>query len=78
MELNVHPETHGLTEHGCGKVADASVENVVMHDELGAGLVVYVGGREVVGSWGIADQRSNRLDGRRSIVPSWLTRRRIP
>lgn len=61
MELNVRAEIHGSSDEGYGRVADAFAENFVMHDELGAGIVVYVAGRKVVELWGgIADQRSHR------------------
>ena len=61
MEFNVRAEMHGAAEDGYGKVADAFAENFTRHDELGAALVVYVGGRKVVDLWGgIADRRSQR------------------
>jgi CubicO group peptidase (beta-lactamase class C family) len=57
----VRAEIHGAADAHYGKVADAFAENFTRHDELGAALVVYVGGRKVVDLWGgVADQRARR------------------
>jgi hypothetical protein len=41
----VRAEIHGAVDEGYGRVADAFAVNFAHHDELGAGLVVYVAGR---------------------------------
>jgi CubicO group peptidase (beta-lactamase class C family) len=52
---------HGDAEQGFGPVADAFATNFVAHGELGAAVVIYVGGRKVVDLWGgIADRRVGR------------------
>ena len=52
---------HGEAQHGYGPVADVFAENFDERDELGAAVVVYVGGRKVVDLWGgLADQRAGR------------------
>lgn len=54
-------EIHGDAGHGYGPVADAFARNFAMHGELGAAVVVYVGGQKVVDLWGgIADLRTGR------------------
>ena len=52
---------HGDAQDGFGAVADAFAANFEVHGELGAALVLYVGGTKVVDLWGgIADQRTGR------------------
>lgn len=54
-------EIHGTAEQGFGQVADAFATNFTAHGELGAAVVVYVGGRRVVDLWGgVADRRTGR------------------
>jgi CubicO group peptidase (beta-lactamase class C family) len=54
-------KVHGEAQHGYGPVADVFAENFDARDELGAAVVVYVGGRKVVDLWGgIADRRTGR------------------
>ena len=54
-------EINGDAEQGFGEVADAFARNFAGHGELGAAVVVYVGGRKVVDLWGgLADLRTGR------------------
>ncbi len=54
-------EIHGAADQGFGEVADAFATNFADHGEVGAAVVVYVGGRRVVDLWGgIADVRTGR------------------
>lgn len=52
---------NGTAEPEYRRVAEVFAENFEHHDELGAAVVVYVGGRRVVNLWGgVADQRTDR------------------
>ena len=54
-------EIHGDVDDGFGPVADAFGANFAKGGELGAAVVLYVGGRKVVHLWGgVADQRNGR------------------
>ena len=53
-------QIHGDADDGFGAVADAFAANFTDHGELGAALVVYVGGRKVVDLWGGIADRADR------------------
>ncbi|MFC3505478.1 serine hydrolase domain-containing protein [Micromonospora krabiensis] len=59
--MSTQPRIHGAADEGFGPVADVFRDNFASRGEVGAAVVLYVGGRKVVDlHGGVADARSGR------------------